>query len=48
MIRQGHADDTFTPVDPDGFGERLAEVGFGQTTIDVLGYHFRFVSRKPV
>ena len=47
MIRLGHADDTFTPVDPDRFGERLAAVGFGQTTIDVLGYHFRFASRKP-
>ena len=29
------------------FGERLGAVGFGETTIDVLGYHFRFVSRKP-
>ena len=47
MIRLGHADDTFTPVDPEHFGERLAAVGFGETTIDLLGYHFRFVSRKP-
>ena len=47
MIRLGHADDIFTPVDPEQFGERLGVVGFGETTIDVLGYHFRFVSRKP-
>jgi hypothetical protein len=47
MIRQGHAGDTFTPVDPERFGARLGAVGFGETTIDVLGYHFRFVSRKP-
>jgi SAM-dependent methyltransferase len=47
MIRLGHADDTFTPVDPERFGARLGAVGFGETAIDVLGYHFRFVSRKP-
>jgi SAM-dependent methyltransferase len=46
MIRLGHADDTFTPVDPDQLGVRLGLVGFGETTIDLLGYHFRFCSRK--
>jgi SAM-dependent methyltransferase len=46
-IRLGHADDTFTPVDPDELEERLASVGFGETKTDILGFHFRFVSRKP-
>jgi len=46
-IRLGHADDIFTPVDPDRLGDRLASAGFGPTTIDMLGYHFRFVVRKP-
>jgi SAM-dependent methyltransferase len=48
MIRLGHADDTFTPVDPEELGDRLAAVGFGETKTDVLGYHFRFLSRKPI
>jgi SAM-dependent methyltransferase len=47
MIRLGHADDTFTPVDPEELGDRLSAVGFGETKTDILGYHFRFVSRKP-
>jgi SAM-dependent methyltransferase len=47
MIRAGHEGDTFTAVDPNGLASRLSEVGFGPTTIDVLGFHFRFVSRKP-
>jgi SAM-dependent methyltransferase len=46
-IRLGHSDDTFTPVDPDGLGDRLAAVGFGETKTDILGFHFRFVSHKP-
>ena len=46
-IRLGHADDTFTPVDPEELGSRLAMAGFGETQTDILGFHFRFVSRKP-
>lgn len=46
-IRAGHAGDTFNPVGPDDLARRLAAVGFGPTTTDVLGYHFRFVARKP-
>jgi SAM-dependent methyltransferase len=46
-IRAGHADDIFTPVDPDGLVHRLASVGFVATRTDVLGFHFRFVSQKP-
>jgi hypothetical protein len=26
---------------------RLASVGFRATRTDILGFHFRFVSRKP-
>ena len=47
MIRVGHEGDTFTPVDPGHLSDRLNQVGFGPTQIDVLGYHFRFVARKP-
>jgi SAM-dependent methyltransferase len=46
-IRAGHADDTFTPVDPDDLVHRLASVGFPKTRTEVLGFHFRFVSQKP-
>jgi len=47
MIRAGHEGDIFTPVDPDTLAERLSEDGFGATTIDVMGFHFRFITRKP-
>ncbi|MHB8670413.1 MAG: class I SAM-dependent methyltransferase [Acidimicrobiales bacterium] len=47
VIRAGHVDDTFVPVDPDTLGNRLKGFGFGDTTIDVGDYQFRFVSRKP-
>jgi SAM-dependent methyltransferase len=47
MIRAGHAGDTFNPVEPDDLARRLRAAGFGTTTTDVLGYHFRFMSRKP-
>lgn len=46
-IRAGHADDIFTPVDPDELVRRLASVGFRRTRTDILGFHFRFVSHKP-
>jgi SAM-dependent methyltransferase len=46
-IRAGHADDTFTPVDPDQLVSRLDSVGFAATRTDILGFHFRFVSQKP-
>jgi SAM-dependent methyltransferase len=45
MIRQGHADDTFVPLRHETFPERLAGFGFGDVTIDTVGYHFRFVAR---
>jgi SAM-dependent methyltransferase len=46
-IRAGHADDTFNPVGPESLDERLSQAGFGHTRTDVLGYHYRFISRKP-
>jgi len=46
-IRAGHADDIFTPVDPDELVLRLASVGFRGTRTDILGFHFRFVTQKP-
>jgi SAM-dependent methyltransferase len=46
-IRAGHADDTFIPVGPEDLAARLARVGFGALTTDVLGYHYRFVAQKP-
>jgi SAM-dependent methyltransferase len=46
-IRAGHAGDTFTPIDPDELKGRLASAGFRDTMIDVVGFHFRFLSQKP-
>jgi SAM-dependent methyltransferase len=45
-IREGHAGDTFNPVDPDTLPSRLTAAGFGSTSTDVVGYQFRFVTRK--
>ena len=45
-MRAAHADDTFTPVDPDEMKERLAAAGFGETRTDIVGFHFRFVSEN--
>jgi SAM-dependent methyltransferase len=47
VIRAGHVDDTFVPVDPDMLADRLQAVGFAKTTIDVGDYQFRFLARKP-
>ena len=45
VIRAGHVDDTFVPVDPATLGDRLAAAGFTDTTVDVGDYQFRFVTR---
>lgn len=47
MIRTGHDDDTFVPVDRENLGDRLTAAGFGPTTTDSAGFHFRFITRKP-
>jgi SAM-dependent methyltransferase len=46
VIRAGHVDDTFVPVDPDTLAERLATAGFVNTEIDVGDYQIRFVTWK--
>jgi SAM-dependent methyltransferase len=46
VIRAGHVDDTFVPVDPDTLADRLAAIGFVDTTVEVGDYQFRFTSRK--
>lgn len=47
VIRDGHENDTFVPVDPETLGERLATAGLGNPNIDVGEYQFRFTARKP-
>ena len=48
FIRAGHEDDTFVPVDPDGFPKRLSAVGLEDTHIEANDFHFLFLSRKPL
>ncbi|MGI5321091.1 class I SAM-dependent methyltransferase [Actinomadura nitritigenes] len=48
MIRQGHRDDTYVPVDPDTLEERLHAAGFAEITVHRPNTHqFRFTARKP-
>jgi SAM-dependent methyltransferase len=44
-IRAGHADDSFTPVDPDGLAGRLEPFGLAVTHVDRQEQQFRFVAR---
>jgi len=46
MIRAGHVDDIFVPVDHNTLGARLRTAGFEEPRIDVGDYVFRFVARK--
>jgi SAM-dependent methyltransferase len=46
VIRAGHVDDTFTPVDPHTCGARLQAAGFADARVDVDDYQFRFVASK--
>lgn len=46
MIRKGHEGDTFMPIDPETFPDRLRQLGFGDTTIDLTDWHFRFLTTK--
>ena len=48
VIRAGHVDDIFVPVDPGTLAGRLAAAGFVGTTLDVGEYQIRFVTRKPI
>ncbi|MFC5749856.1 class I SAM-dependent methyltransferase [Actinomadura rugatobispora] len=48
MIRRGHVDDTYVPVDPATLGQRLEAVGFTGTVVETVSdYQFRFIARKP-
>jgi SAM-dependent methyltransferase len=47
MIRLGHADDTFVPVDPETLPARLQAAGFTDVDVDMTEFHIRFVARKP-
>ncbi|MHB8328595.1 MAG: class I SAM-dependent methyltransferase [Acidimicrobiales bacterium] len=46
LIRAGHVDDTFVPVDPETLPGRLAAAGFDDTAVDVGDYQIRFITRK--
>jgi SAM-dependent methyltransferase len=49
MIRQGHRDDTYVPVDPDTLADRLHAAGFADVTVHRPSQHqFRFTARKPI
>ncbi|GAA2124990.1 class I SAM-dependent methyltransferase [Actinomadura napierensis] len=48
MIRQGHRDDTYVPVDPGTLEERLHAAGFADVTVHRPDQHqFRFTARRP-
>lgn len=47
VIRAGHVDDIFVPVDPATLAGRLTAAGFDPPRIDVGDYKFRFVATKP-
>ena len=47
VIRLGHADDTFVPVDPATLPDRLQAAGSTGVDIDMTEFHVRFVARKP-
>ncbi|MFB4301833.1 class I SAM-dependent methyltransferase [Actinomadura sp. NTSP31] len=48
MIRQGHRDDTYVPVDPGTLEDRLRAAGFTDVTVHRPNQHqFRFHARKP-
>ncbi|MGI8329458.1 class I SAM-dependent methyltransferase [Actinomadura scrupuli] len=49
LIRGGHIDDTFVPVDPDTLDRRLQAAGFTDVTVTRTNEHqFRFSARKPL
>ena len=47
MIRLGHVDDTFVPVDPETLPDRLQGAGFTGIEVDMTEFHIRFIARKP-
>jgi SAM-dependent methyltransferase len=47
LIRLGHTDDTFVPVDPDSLPDRLEAAGFTGVELDLTEFHIRFMAHKP-
>jgi SAM-dependent methyltransferase len=47
MIRAGHVDDVFVPLDPDTLSARLEAVGFRDVEIELGDYQIRFCATKP-
>jgi SAM-dependent methyltransferase len=47
LIRAGHVDDVFVPVDPDTLRPRLEAAGFTGVGLDVGEYQIRFNATKP-
>lgn len=47
MIRMGHVDDVFVPVDPETLPDRLRAAGFGDVVLETDELRVRFRARKP-
>ncbi len=48
VIRAGHVDDIFVPVDPETLTDRLEAAGLVVTRLNLDDYQFRFTARKVV
>jgi SAM-dependent methyltransferase len=46
IIRAGHLNDVFVPVDPDTLGARLEAVGFTKVVVEPSDYQVRFSATK--
>jgi SAM-dependent methyltransferase len=47
IIRAGHEDDVFIPVDPETLGARLEAAGFTSVGLEIGDYQIRFTATKP-
>lgn len=47
MVRAGHVDDVFVPVDPETFPDRLRAAGFGDVDLARDETRIRFAATKP-
>ncbi len=47
VIRAGHVDDVFVPVDPHTLGRRLEAAGFTGVGVETADYQIRFKASKP-
>jgi SAM-dependent methyltransferase len=48
VLRDGHVDDTFVPVDPDTLGQRFEAAGLIEPSVERGDYQIRFLARKAV